>query len=84
MGSLAPRGVSTCALTRFGPSRLNQLHVVGRVKPLPAVVLQPAAPALVVLVLGLQKLLPCGDTRTLSVGFYLPTLGGKRGFAYPP
>lgn len=73
MGSLAPAASSPVARRAFPSSgylrQLNHLHVVGRVKPLPAAVLQPPTPALVVLVLGLQKLLPCGDTQTSPGGF---------------
>lgn len=75
MGSLAP------AASSGHLRQLNHLHVVGRVKPLPAAVLQPPTPALVVLVLGLQKLLPCGDTQT-SPGGVSQRLGGGWS-AYP-
>lgn len=45
-------------------AQLNHLHVVGRVKPLPPVVLNPPTPALIVLVLDLPKLLTCREKET--------------------
>ena len=42
--------------------KLNHLDIVGWVKALPAVVLHPPTPTLIVLVFDLQKLLTCGET----------------------
>lgn len=40
---------------------LYHFHIVGRVKPLPAIVLLAPTPALVILILDLQKLLTCRE-----------------------
>lgn len=50
---------------------LNHLDIVGWVKPLPPVVLNPPTPALIILILDLQKLLTCGETEPFIFIFFI-------------